>query len=156
MSTTPQDLRRWANEEEPETESVRLQPGQAVIGRLVRKRIAVTEFGPAGVVTLDRGEGKPRVDVWLFHAVLQAQWREWQPQIGETVGIKRLPDGKNAKGVSYKNFEVRVAGREPQSPDFDAFFADKRDVNSITAAALPEPQSVEEMFNEDGGDNLPF
>ena len=111
------DLDRELDEGKDLPEGWRPEPGDKIVGRLVRFAVSKTAYGPRRIAVLEREpDGAPRA-VWLLHGSLKAQFRKLTPQAGDRVGIKRLPDSEDGQYKRYKVVIDRAEGAEVPASD---------------------------------------
>lgn len=89
------------------------EPGDQVVGELLRYEDRVTKFGPARVAVVDQDDGQGRVGVWLTAAVLKTLFEREQPRPGDHVGVKFIGP---APGKNYKLYALLVDRAEQVTP----------------------------------------
>lgn len=104
-----------------------LEPGETISGKIVDLRRArgtffgdrVTECPVVTLVELDPETGEERElwDLWLWHQVPRAQFREKAPQVGDVFHLKRMPDGDSDTFGAYVRTFLVMEGEAGQ--DFD-------------------------------------
>lgn len=91
--------REWAETWKPD-------PGEMLVGTLEGYDEAATDYGEYTVAHVRDEEGVLR-GLWLMHSVLQDEWKEASPEIGERVGIQYLGQ-REGKDHSYHMWVVKV------------------------------------------------
>jgi hypothetical protein len=96
-------------------------PGDRIVGVLLRYDEGPSAYGPQKIAVLDTDEGP--LAVWLFAAALKQKFGQLGPRPGERIAIKFEGERKSAStGFRYKSFRVAVDRAEEQTaPDFDAW-----------------------------------
>lgn len=96
------------------------QPGEILVGQLVRYDRGQTTYGDCQIaVVLDEDTGEER-SVWLLHEVLRREFLAQRPRIGERIGLKRLEDARNSAGQPYQKWALRVDRKGAPPPELDA------------------------------------
>ncbi len=156
------DLRRELKDfDGTHPDSWRPNVGDMLVGTVIRYDRGRTKHGDAPICVIrDEVTDEPR-SVWLLHTVLRDEFKEQRPRVGESIGIKRLPDSD--KG--YKRYVLRVDRPEPDVPDFGAFAAPGdvapehrkalRDDPTPLDADDGDPDNDDDDLDNDD-DNLPF
>jgi hypothetical protein len=84
------------------------QPGEALIGRVVRiEREVETRYAPADVFTIET-RGGDRHAVWGTRTVLRNELRDADPKVGEHVAIEYLGLRESAAGTNYHAYRLAV------------------------------------------------
>jgi len=83
------------------------EPGDMLIGTLTGYDEAETDFGTYTVAHIRDEEGVLR-GLWLMHSVLQDEWKEAGPEVGELVSVQYL-------GKPGENFDYHVRGVKDRS-----------------------------------------
>lgn len=88
-------------------EAIKIEPGDVLIGRLVRygKAHSVPYGDGAHCVILDEETGKP-VTLWLTHTSLRGLFRQIAPVPGETIALKRFDDAPPPKKAARYRLDV--------------------------------------------------
>jgi hypothetical protein len=73
--------KEWAETWKPQ------EPGDMLVGTLEGYDQATTDFGTYRVAHIRDEEGVLR-GLWLMHSVLQDEWEEAAPEVGERVGVQ--------------------------------------------------------------------
>lgn len=105
-----------------------LEPGDVFSGRVVDRRLAEGEFGAAGhqvvpVVELEElepdgsGTGE-RFAFWVWHDIPLDEFARKDPEVGDVLHIKRLPDGESSKYGAYRRIALVVSGKQPTDDGF--------------------------------------
>lgn len=109
------------------------EPGDQIDGLFVEYTQGTSKFDgkPLVIGTLRTAGGFVRI--FVSQAVLKRLFREWKPQLGERVRIRRLADKTTTKA---KLFSMRVVGRPPSTmvPDFGA--------GDVTQAVPPDDDEM--------------
>ena len=104
------DLRRELDEFDGQyPESWVPQPGDLIVGGVLRYEIGRTPYGTNPIVVLRDEENDEERAVWLLHSVLLNAFKTLRPRVGERIGIKRLEDAD--KG--YRRYVLRADRPEP-------------------------------------------
>jgi|TARA_B100000315_G_C14214328_1_gene423542 hypothetical protein len=85
-------------------ESWRPEPGEVLVGTVVRFDKASTPYGDRDIVVVHDEDRGVDVGVWLIHTVLIEAFRQQQPGVGDRLAIKRFDD--HEKG--YKRYRLVV------------------------------------------------
>lgn len=94
--------------------SWRPEVGDELIGRLVRVDTRPTKQSAAERVAILEREDGSHLAAWMFYRVLADEWDQADPQPGELVLLKRLPDGiAKAHGGAFRRYRVTVDRAEP-------------------------------------------
>jgi hypothetical protein len=111
--TTNDDLRTALAEDDgslPERWNPDDEPGTTVIGTLVRYETIVTSQGEGTIAVIEDDAGT-EWGVALFRTVLKKRFEQFEPRLGDTVGVKFVgwvePRNKDARG--YFNYVVKVS-----------------------------------------------
>jgi hypothetical protein len=105
MSTETLRQRLAEPQEDERLEDIRLEVGESLIGRVEGYRRVKTKYGPTQIVKLYLTDTGERRQLWISHTVLRSRFNDLQPEIGETIGIRRLEDHVDP---SYANYLVEV------------------------------------------------
>jgi len=81
-------------------------PGDMLIGTLEAYDEATTDYGEYTVAHIRDEEGVLR-GLWLMHSVLQDEWKEAAPEVGERVGVQYLGQ-RDGEQFSYHMWTVKV------------------------------------------------
>lgn len=87
----------------------RPEPGDVLVGKVVRYDRGFTMYGEVRTVTIERDNGE-RVAVWLSSTVLLNEFAKQKPKPGERIGLKYLgmhPDR------GYHRYKLIVDREEP-------------------------------------------
>ncbi len=160
MSNFEDKLRGADAEDYPE--KWKPEPGELVVGKYVHYNEIVSEFTgkPVGIMVIESLNSPKRLSVFM-NTVLESQYLKWMPEVGDTVGIKRLPDRTNARGQPYKDYVLRIEGRDapvPKTPHFLSRGHDKPDYSHLSADTHQDapPQEASAPAQEEPDDDLPF
>ena len=130
MSDLKDELRQerrekeWAETWKPEA------AGDMLIGTLEAYDEATTDFGTYTVAHIRDEEGVLR-GLWLMHSVLQDEWKEAAPEVGERVGVQYLGQ-RSGSDFDYHMWTVKVDRSETAE--------DEAPQESDTAGADRQPQ----------------
>lgn len=107
-----------------ETEVLKLEAGESVVGRLVELTLRDSDYGdPYPLVVLETSDGR-EVAVHGYHSVLRNRLLELDPRTGDELGIKCLGPRTSKAGTKYTDYRVVIdrADRpdEQVDPDDDA------------------------------------
>ncbi|MCS4185214.1 hypothetical protein [Salinibacter ruber] len=160
--------KEWAETWKPQ------EPGDMLIGTLEGYDQATTDFGTYRVAHIRDEEGVLR-GLWLMHNVLQDEWEEAAPEVGERVGVQ-YHGKRSGENYDYHMWAAKVdrkanAGDEaagedaPQTSDEEGR-ATTEDENAATAGGDRAPKDSrpdfpgDELFGEpaaesetDGGES---
>lgn len=91
--------------------------GELIVGPLQDVRIVNTQYGEKTVITVTDQHGFfGTVDI-VLNSVLQKQYDNLQPMIGETIGIKYLGQQiSQSTGNTYKNYVLKVDRPDAAQP----------------------------------------
>jgi len=103
------DLFRELNDWSDWPPAWRPEPGDVLVGRVIRYDIGHTVYGPVRTVTIERDTGE-RVAVWLSSTVLLNEFAKQKPKPGERLGLKYL--GKHPE-LGYHRYRLLVDRDEP-------------------------------------------
>jgi len=92
--------KEWAETWKPEA------PGEMLIGTLEGYDTATTSYGEYRVAHVRDEEGVLR-GLWLMHSVLQDEWEEANPGVGERVGVQYLGQ-RSGDTYDYHMWTVKV------------------------------------------------
>ena len=85
------------------------EPGEQLIGELVRYVDAQTKMGPCKVAVVRDIDGDDLVSVWLTRNVLKNEFEKQAPRAGDTVGLKFHGEKASRNGQSsYFLYTLRV------------------------------------------------
>lgn len=101
--------KEWAETWTPDS------PGDMLIGTLEAYDQATTDFGEYTVAHIRDEKGVLR-GLWLMHSVLQGEWDEADPGVGERVGVQYLGK-RDGKDFSYHMWTVKVDRPDEQAED---------------------------------------
>jgi hypothetical protein len=127
-------------------------PGDTLIGTLIRYDKATTAYGEADIAVIEEEITKILRSFWLLHAVAIREFAKLVPKPGERIAVKRLEDGfteanSSRKATRYKRYIIRVDGRDRDD-----------DVPDFSRHLPPDPRIApvpdEELFAKK--DDLPF
>ena len=99
---------RLDRDSEPFPEAWTPGPGGELLGEFEGYRSGTTRLNETHQIAIIRDDAGELFAVWLFHKVLRAEFEKANPQLGETLLIRRLSDRENADGQSYYVFRVAV------------------------------------------------
>lgn len=86
-----------------------------LIGKLLEYKHIVMKSGDEGdQVVVEEPDGT-LTRFWMTMG-LQSQWDEWQPQVGETIGVKFHGAVATQSGNTFNQFTLNVMGREAPAP----------------------------------------
>jgi hypothetical protein len=162
--------KEWAESWRPD------EPGDMLIGTLEGYDEATTDYGSYHVAHVRNEEGVLK-GLWLMHSVLQDEWEEAGPEIGDRVGAM-YHGQRDGEQYSYHMWSVRVDrteanGREestqeptgndrsPQepgsggAPDFDGSDLYGEPATKQSGAGTSEDAGGESTLDDPNGD-LPF
>jgi len=153
--------KEWAETWEPDGS------GDMLIGTLEAYDEATTDYGTYTVAHIRDEEGVLR-GLWLMHSVLQDEWKEAAPEVGERVGVQYLGQrsGENLKvdRTEDEPQESNTAGagsdRQPQESgagDFDGsdLYSPPATETAGSDPAPQEPNGGESTMDDPNGE-LPF
>jgi len=125
---------------EPYPEAWMPGPGGELLGTFEGFRSGKTSRGEVHPIAIVRDEAGELHGVWLFFAVLRAEFEEANPHVGEWIMVRREKDRKNADGQAYRVYRVGVDRPE------------KRDAFADTSPPIEErkPSTGEWTFLGDG------
>ena len=89
-------------------EAWRPEPGDVLVGRLVRYDKAKTPYGERDIAVVHDEDLDTDISVWLIHTVLIGEFKEQQPKVGDRLAIKRFTDSQ--KG--YRRYTLVVERQE--------------------------------------------
>ena len=107
------------------------EPGDQVVGRAVEWTEGTSQYGTKRILILEELDSGRRIGVRLDYAVLAQELEQRDPQIGDTVVIRRNEDRSGARGI-YRHYKVAV-------------------IPSDVAKTEPELEFVSEPVAEAGG-----
>jgi hypothetical protein len=84
------EQRLQAKAEEPAPESWRPEPGDKIMGRVIRYEKGTTQgWGDAPIVVLEslRTQGR-LISVWMFHTTLVNEFKKQRPKVGEALMLE--------------------------------------------------------------------
>lgn len=122
MRDLDKELDEWRD---IQPESWKPQPGDKIVGEVLRYDQAGSQYGPCWLVVLKiaaNGDHGDLAAVWLSHKVLLERFRALRPKPGERVAIKRLTDGEGSHG-NYARYAVIVDRPGDGAPDWDSVCA---------------------------------
>lgn len=100
------DLRRELEEIEDEYPPAwHPEPGEILVGRIVRYDEGRTPYGQVRTVIVQDEETGERVSIWLSNTVLKNEFDRLSPAAGERIGIRYV--GKDDQR-SYHKYKVRL------------------------------------------------
>jgi hypothetical protein len=114
-------------------------PGDMLIGTLQAYDEATTDFGTYRVAHIRDEEGVLR-GLWLMHSVLQDEWEEADPGVGERVGVQYLGQ-RSGDTYDYHMWTVKV-DRPEDAPQETA--EDDTAGAEATANRQPQDRSAEQ------------
>jgi hypothetical protein len=117
--------KEWAETWKPEA------PGEMLIGTLEGYDTATTSYGEYRVAHVRDEEGVLR-GLWLMHSVLQDEWEEANPGVGERVGVQ-YHGKRSGDTYDYHMWAVKVDRSETAATEGDGAEDD-------TAGADRQPQ----------------
>lgn len=151
--------KEWAETWKPQA------PGDMLVGTLEGYDQATTDFGTYRVAHIRDEEGVLR-GLWLMHNVLQDEWEEAAPEIGERVGVQ-YHGKRSGENYDYHMWAAKVERSEdaPQASAKEGTAATE-DENAATAGGDRAPKESgpdppgDELFGEpaaesetDGGES---
>ena len=83
------DLKRELDEFEDWPPAWRPEPGDVLVGKILRYDQGHTDYGPVRTVIVETDAGD-RLSVWLSSTVLLNEFARLKPKVGERIGIKYL------------------------------------------------------------------
>ena len=128
--------KEWAETWKPQ------EPGDMLVGTLEGYDEATTDFGTYTVAHIRDEEGVLR-GLWLMHSVLQDEWKEAAPEVGERVGVQYLGQRSGAD-FDYHMWTVKVDRSETAE--------DEAPQESDTAGADRQPQKRSAEHESGAGD----
>ena len=89
------------------------EPGEKVVGTLLRYESRQTQYGDTQVAVIDREDGRGLLGIWTSAVMLRNAFDREQPRPGDQIGVKFLgyPEGKR-----YKSFALVVRRAQPAPP----------------------------------------
>ena len=148
--------KEWAETWKPQ------EPGDMLVGTLEGYDQATTDFGTYRVAHIRDEEGVLR-GLWLMHNVLQDEWEEAAPEVGERVGVQ-YHGKRSGENYDYHMWAAKVdrkanAGNEAAGEDAPAEegTATTEDENAATAGGDRAPKDSspdfpgDELFGEPAG-----
>lgn len=142
--------KEWAETWKPQ------EPGDMLVGTLEGYDQATTDFGTYRVAHIRDEEGVLR-GLWLMHNVLQDEWEEAAPEVGERVGVQ-YHGKRSGENYDYHMWAAKVDRSEdaPQTSDEEGT-ATTEDENAATAGSDRAPKDSspdfpgDELFGEPAG-----
>ncbi len=135
-------FRRALEEDEGEFAEAWLpKPGEMLVGTLARYERGSTSYGPCAIAIVEDETSGKQWGLWILHEVLKQEFTDLRPVPGERIGVKRLPDARNAAGQPYAKWLLRVdrpSGEQP-IPDFGAIAPVTPTPRAAPAGAPTEP-----------------
>ncbi|MEJ5370251.1 MAG: hypothetical protein WHT08_18220 [Bryobacteraceae bacterium] len=107
------DLKRELLEWDGWPESWRPEPGDVLVGTVLRYDVGHTAYGPVRTCTVRTDDGE-RVAIWLSSTVLLDLFKRERPQVGERIGLRY--QGKHPEH-GYHRYRLIVDRDEPLSFD---------------------------------------
>lgn len=136
------------------------EPGETLVGTVINVTTRSTSYGSSPVIVVQDDAGDVHA-WWGFHAVARKELSRVRPRVGETIAIRRLPDGKGTQG-RYRRFAVAV-DRETEGVDWDTVaegvedLPDEDTVPGPYGGRLPLPQKPEPAGDDEPSTgSLPF
>ncbi|MCS4054103.1 hypothetical protein [Salinibacter ruber] len=120
--------KEWAETWKPQA------PGDMLVGTLEGYDQATTDFGTYRVAHIRDEEGVLRA-LWLMHSVLQDEWDEATPEVGERVGVQ-YHGKRSGESYDYHMWAAKVDRSEGATDESDT--PDEED----TAATENEPAAT--------------
>ena len=148
--------KEWAETWKPQA------PGDMLIGTLEGYDEATTDFGTYRVAHIRDEDGVLRA-LWLMHSVLQDEWDEAAPEIGERVGVQ-YHGKRSGENYDYHMWAAKVDRTDEAAGEEGT--ATTEDENAATAGGDRAPKDSrpdfpgDELFGEpaaesetDGGES---
>jgi hypothetical protein len=111
------------------------EPGDMLIGTLTGYDEATTDFGTYTVAHI-RDSGGVLRGLWLMHSVLQDEWKEAGPEVGERVGA--MYHGKRTgENFDYHMWTVKV-DRPEETPQEQSGAGNDRPPQESDSGGAPE------------------
>lgn len=117
------------------------EPGETIIGTVIRYEDRQTKVGPCRVAVIEDVETDEPVSVWLSRMVLKNEFEKQSPRIGDTVGLKFHGERETRRGDStYFHYTLRVV----RTKAGDAYIASElRDTaNGVVDVAADDDEDV--------------
>ena len=148
--------KEWAETWKPQ------EPGDMLVGTLEGYDEATTDFGTYRVAHIRDEEGVLR-GLWLMHNVLQDEWEEAAPEVGERVGVQ-YHGKRSGENYDYHMWAAKVDRTDEAAGEEGT--ATTEDENAATAGGDRAPKDSrpdfpgDELFGEpaaesetDGGES---
>ncbi len=134
--------KEWAETWKPQ------EPGDMLVGTLEGYDQATTDFGTYRVAHIRDEEGVLR-GLWLMHNVLQDEWEEAAPEVGERVGVQ-YHGKRSGENYDYHMWAAKVDRSEdaPQTSGEEGT-ATTEDENAATTGGDRAPKDSSPDFPGD-------
>jgi hypothetical protein len=118
--------------DQPRAETFRFEePGDEIVGTVVRLDVGETVYGSVRIVVVDPGDGNLR-SIWLIHDALKSQMAKQKPQPGDVIAVRYLGKQKSSNDGDYHAYTVTsdkdrpgfTWGETPAQGDEDGTFQD--------------------------------